>query len=105
MEVTSPREREAIEPTQQVTKRILVTGNVQGVGFRWTTNRIAAGHPVTGFVRNLSDGRVELVVSGNEEAAADLILDVCEHFQDMIVSITEESIQLPKTIHDFTIRR
>ena len=40
------------------------SGRVQGVGFRYTTTRIAANFDVRGFVRNLSDGRVELIVEG-----------------------------------------
>ena len=45
-------------------RRVLYSGRVQGVGFRYTARRIAQGHAVTGFVRNLEDGRVELVVEG-----------------------------------------
>ena len=40
---------------------------VQGVGFRYTARRIASRFPVAGFVRNLPDGRVELVVEGLAE--------------------------------------
>ena len=47
--------------------RVLYEGYVQGVGFRWTTKRIAHGYEVSGWVRNLPDGRVELQVSGEEE--------------------------------------
>ena len=47
--------------------RVLYEGYVQGVGFRWTTKRIAQGYEVSGWVRNLADGRVELQVSGEEE--------------------------------------
>jgi acylphosphatase len=43
------------------------SGNVQGVGFRYTARHAAAGHRVTGFVRNLHDGRVELVMEGSPE--------------------------------------
>ena len=43
---------------------ILYTGRVQGVGFRYTTKTVACGFDVTGTVRNLSDGRVELNVEG-----------------------------------------
>ena len=46
-------------------RRVLYSGHVQGVGFRYTTRGIAQGYAVTGFVRNLSDGRVELVAEGN----------------------------------------
>ena len=83
---------------------MLFTGQVQGVGFRWTTNRIAAGHPVTGFVRNLADGRVELVVTGSQDATCNVIRDVCNHFQSQIESQAEESIPLRETLQGFSIR-
>src|SRR5215217_5500219 len=40
------------------------SGHVQGVGFRYTARQAAQGHQVTGFVRNLDDGRVELIMEG-----------------------------------------
>ena len=40
------------------------SGDVQGVGFRYAAARLAGARPVAGFVRNLPDGRVELVVEG-----------------------------------------
>lgn len=44
--------------------RIFYSGAVQGVGFRYATKTVAAGFEVTGTVRNLPDGRVELVAEG-----------------------------------------
>ncbi len=44
---------------------ILYTGRVQGVGFRYTTKNLACGFEVTGTVKNLPDGRVELVAEGD----------------------------------------
>jgi acylphosphatase len=44
---------------------ILYSGRVQGVGFRYTTKSLACGFEVTGTVRNLADGRVELVAEGD----------------------------------------
>ena len=41
------------------------TGHVQGVGFRYNTQRLTHDLPVVGFVRNLVDGRVEVVVEGS----------------------------------------
>jgi len=47
-----------------VRKRVYYSGHVQGVGFRVTTLHIARRYRITGFVRNLADGRVELVAEG-----------------------------------------
>ena len=49
------------------TVQVFYEGRVQGVGFRYTARRIAAGFEVAGYVRNLADGRVELVASGEAE--------------------------------------
>ncbi len=48
------------------TTQVFYEGRVQGVGFRWTAKRIAQGFDVTGSVRNLPNGRVELQVSGDK---------------------------------------
>lgn len=47
-----------------VAKHVFYEGKVQGVGFRYTTRRIATGFEVAGWVRNLRDGRVEMQVAG-----------------------------------------
>ena len=44
---------------------IFYSGHVQGVGFRYTVKSVAAGFEVNGTVRNLPDGRVELVAEGD----------------------------------------
>ena len=51
-----------------VAKRFLVSGRVQGVGFRWFVQDHAAAEGVHGWVRNLPDGRVEALVEGDDEA-------------------------------------
>ena len=50
------------------------SGHVQGVGFRYTAQHLARNHPVSGYVRNLPDGRVELVAEG-EAKDLDALLD------------------------------
>jgi acylphosphatase len=49
-----------------ISLQIFYEGSIQGVGFRYSIKRIANGFDVTGSVRNLRDGRVELQVSGEE---------------------------------------
>lgn len=46
---------------------VFYSGRVQGVGFRYNAKSVAAGFEVTGSVRNLDDGRVELIAEGNRE--------------------------------------
>ena len=56
---------------------IFVTGRVQGVFFRQSTKVIAIKNNVNGWVRNLDDGRVEIVVEGEESNINDLV-DWCK---------------------------
>ena len=48
------------DPNEMTARQIFYSGRVQGVGFRATVRHIAAGFEVTGWVRNLDDGRVEM---------------------------------------------
>jgi acylphosphatase len=47
--------------------QVLYSGKVQGVGFRYTVKATASGFEVTGTVRNLPDGRVEMVAEGSKD--------------------------------------
>jgi acylphosphatase len=55
-----------------IARRFLVGGRVQGVGFRWFVKETAMREGVTGWVRNLHDGRVEALVEG-ESGAVDRV--------------------------------
>jgi acylphosphatase len=48
-------------------RHVFYEGRVQGVGFRYTARHIAKGYDVTGWVKNLTDGRVEMQVSGEPD--------------------------------------
>ena len=48
-----------------VCKHVYYSGQVQGVGFRYTAQHVAEGFGVAGFVRNLPDGRVEVLAEGD----------------------------------------
>jgi acylphosphatase len=53
--------------------QVIFSGRVQGVGFRYTVTELAAHFEVTGIVRNLWDGDVELIAEGNEAELVDFI--------------------------------
>ncbi len=50
----------------KVSRRYVIAGSVQGVGFRWFTHDAAAHEGVHGWVRNLADGSVEVVAEGEQ---------------------------------------
>ena len=80
-------------------------GNVQGVGFRWTVRHAATGFDVTGWVRNLPDGRVELQVTGEEnEVRAFLDLIAQGELHSLIHKQTENKLEKPVTARGFEIR-
>ena len=56
--------------------RLIVTGRVQGVGFRAWTRREARRRGLRGWVRNVSDGSVEVLVIG-EAAAVESLVEAC----------------------------
>ena len=57
---------------------IIVSGRVQGVGFRWATQKTARQLDVNGYVRNLPNGDVEIVVEG-DEVAVDRMISWARH--------------------------
>ena len=58
--------------------QIFYSGHVQGVGFRYTAKTVAAGFEVTGAVRNLPDGRVELIAEGAREELEAFRAAICD---------------------------
>jgi acylphosphatase len=56
--------------------RLLVSGRVQGVGFRWFVREAARQHRLAGWVRNRPDGSVELEASGDDAAFREFIATI-----------------------------
>jgi len=67
-----------------VRKHVYYKGAVQGVGFRYTTMRVAGGYAVMGFVRNLPDGRVDVVVEGEAREIEAFLTDLADSMQGYI---------------------
>jgi acylphosphatase len=84
---------------------ITISGRVQGVAFRHETRKAALSLHLTGWVKNLVDGRVEAVFEGNEDAV-DAMLDWCGKgpplAQVLRVDVHEESFK--GDFSDFRIR-
>ncbi|MEM6911608.1 MAG: acylphosphatase [Verrucomicrobiota bacterium] len=59
-------------------KQVYYEGRVQGVGFRYTTKQIAMGYDLSGWVRNLADGRVALQISGEEKELEAFLQEIRE---------------------------
>ncbi len=59
-----------------IARKCFIKGLVQGVGFRFFTQRAAARHQVLGYVKNLEDGRVEVHIEGDEKAVQEFINDL-----------------------------
>jgi acylphosphatase len=86
-----------------ITKHIIFTGQVQGVGFRFTVFNIANHHQLTGFVRNLPDGTVEMLGQGPVQAINDSIQDIKEYFSNYIREIKITEIPPNSQYKDFKI--
>lgn len=69
--------------------QIFFSGTVQGVGFRFTAERLARRFPITGFVRNLEDGRVEMVAEGEEAKLVEFFSAIRESGMKSYIRDTE----------------
>lgn len=85
--------------------QVFYEGNVQGVGFRWSVRQVAKGFDVTGSVRNLPDGRVELLAAGEEaEVRAFLEAILQSELRAHIKKHSETPLANPPSFRGFEIR-
>jgi acylphosphatase len=84
--------------------RFLFSGRVQGVGFRATAQHLAGRFAVDGYVRNLDDGRVELVVSGDPGEIDGFVSAIERELGDKIQGVSRGPIDLTTPLLGFTIR-
>ncbi|MEO6845990.1 MAG: acylphosphatase [Chthoniobacterales bacterium] len=62
----------------KICKRVFYEGRVQGVGFRYSVRQLACGYDISGTVQNLADGRVALVIEGQERETEDFLQGIRE---------------------------
>lgn len=73
-------------------KRIQVfySGRVQGIGFRFTAERIARSQGITGWVKNLRDGRVQIVAEAEEDKLKKFLKEIDSYFSGYIKDKAED---------------
>lgn len=84
-------------------RRVVVQGHVQGVFFRETTRRRALAEGVTGWARNLSDGRVEAVFEGERAAVERLVAFVREGPRGARVDWVDVAAEEPEGLIGFDV--
>lgn len=87
-----------------IRQHVYYSGRVQGVGFRYTAVRCAGAYDVSGFVRNLDDGRVELVVEGLRKDVDGLLEDIRNAMARNIRNETSQRKDATGEYSDFSVR-
>jgi acylphosphatase len=91
----------ACSPTRRTVR---FCGRVQGVGFRYTARNVAMQHDVCGYVRNLADGSVELVLEGAESEADRVVDEIRRKMSGFVRGVTLESSPATGEFEQFAIR-
>ena len=90
-----------------IAKRIIFEGQVQGVGFRYTTKETSKGFDIIGHVKNLPEGTVELIVMGETDEIDEFLQEISEESTQAhnIKEMHIEKIPLLENVKGFTITR
>jgi len=79
-------------------------GRVQGVGFRYTVQNLALQYNVRGYVRNLADGRVELVMEGPDDDMSGLVQDINQKMNGYIKRVDKQTAPATGEFKQFNIK-
>lgn len=80
------------------------SGRVQGVGFRYQTMQLSREYEVSGYVKNLPDGRVKLEAEGAEDQVGDFVAAVEERMTGFIRKAERAGGRRPPQFTGFTIQ-
>lgn len=83
----------------KIARKFVISGIVQGVGFRFFTQRTAARYQVVGYVRNLKNGSVESLAEGNAEAVENFKNDLLAGPTYSKVEHIEETVLEPTNLY------
>jgi acylphosphatase len=83
---------------------VIIHGRVQGVFFRYTTRRLAAGRGVAGWVANRPDGTVEAVFEGEPEAVESMVAFSRQGPRGAVVERVEVIEEQPEGLAGFEVR-
>ncbi|MBW8036079.1 MAG: acylphosphatase [Planctomycetes bacterium] len=86
-----------------VAKHVVYTGRVQGVGFRFTAQRIALRYELAGYVKNLPTSQVEMFVQGHLDDVVDCLGDISESFAAYIRDTKINEVPANPSYTQFTI--
>jgi len=89
---------------EPVRAHLWISGVVQGVGFRFFAERAARRHGVSGFARNLPDGRVETVAEGPRDAVEGFIAELKRGPAGALIQAVNIQWEAPEGRHGFVIR-
>ena len=88
----------------QQSRLVRYSGDVQGVGFRYTAMRLAEQFDVTGYVRNLPNGQVELLAEGSPEQVEAFLEAIREQMGQYIQNVQQTDHPPTGQYHSFNIR-
>jgi acylphosphatase len=87
----------------QTAKHVIFRGHVQGVGFRYTARQIAHQYNVTGFVRNVPDGTVEMLLQGPAQEIDNCVKEVQDSFEGYVRDTRIEDAPYNPRYTDFRV--
>ena len=82
---------------------IFYSGTVQGVGFRYTARGYAVELGLTGWVKNLPDGKVEIFAEGKKENIEEFLVKIGKHFEGFIKDRQADFTDAHRSCHAFEI--